>query len=152
MHVKDLYDKKKKKKKKKKKLFENSPSPFNTWKEIWNFHYLSLSLPPHGAGFSKRHLLMQSMEISWGEAMHDASAFGETFLTVGLGWGVKVVEGSNQRGPGPSHMNHSDAHLIEPPTRMVSRPSRSYRPTDLFTQLFWLSIKPFKTRYIYIYI
>jgi hypothetical protein len=97
---------------------------------------ISLSLSPHGAGFSKRHLLMQSMEISWGEAMHDASAFGETFLTVGLGWGVKVVEGSNQRGPGPSHMNHSDAHLIEPPTRMVSRPSRSYRPTDLFTQLF----------------
>jgi hypothetical protein len=130
MHVKDLYDKKKK------KNFLRILHHLLIHGKKFEISTISLSLPPHGAGFSKRHLLMQSMEISWGEAMHDASAFGETFLTVGLGWGVKVVEGSNQRGPGPSHMNHSDAHLIEPPTRMVSRPSRSYRPTDLFTQLF----------------
>lgn len=87
------------------------------------FEISTLSLPPTVLAFQKGIYAKHGNFVGAGEAMHDSPAFGETFLTVGLGCGVKVVEGSTQ-GAGPSHMNHSDAHLIEPPTRMVSRPSR----------------------------
>jgi hypothetical protein len=75
--------------------------------------------------------------------MSHARGLGETLLkTVGLGG--KVVEGLSQ-GAGVSESFQCPPHLIEPPTRMVSRPSRPYRPTHLFYPTFLT----FKTRYIY---
>ncbi len=74
-----------------------------------------------------------------GKACTCIVAFEETFLTVVL---EKVVEGSNQGSDGVVYMYYSHAHLIEPPTRMVSQVSPlleviySIQANHLFTQIF----------------
>lgn len=125
------------------KLLEGSISAF---KEMERKFEISTLFSHFERPFSKKRKGIYAKHGNFVGGSH-APAFGETFLTVGLG--CKVVGWSNQGGPAwVIWIIIPMPNLIEPPTRMgLINPSRLYRPTHLLIQLFWLS-EPFKTRFI----